>query len=293
MTNTPIHIEEKELIKVLTEAITEVMTNAYNELEEGINVRDDRKVTMTDEHEYGVDTSLINNPTCTKDIIPNIEVWSIFKRKDNGEGNANPLIYAMKREKGYKTTNPKVLYKRINEICEKYVKEHGPYNVTVVVPTTSELNKYIVGVFKRYSPSTTIIDDLVAKMTKEEVDDWIYQADSLFRRYYKKRYPQAYKLFKEYCSRMAGDSFRYHLIKDMEMRKVIDKTIKVNSEVWGDYSEAINDKHVLVIDDSVTTGRTIGQVCNIIGEYYEPSSITVLTLFSPLYNSEGNELVNK
>lgn len=48
--------------------------------------------------------------------------------------------------------------------------------------------------------------------------------------------------------------------------------------------EAINDKNILIIDDSITNGQTLREAYKIIAEGYEPKSITILTLMSPLYN---------
>ena len=89
-----------------------------------------------------------------------------------------------------------------------------------------------------------------------------------------------------------GDTFRFHLIKDMEMRKVIEHTIKISDEFYGQYVDAINEKNILIIDDSIALGSTIKQACQIITDAYTPKSISVLTLFSPLYTSSG-ELKNK
>lgn len=87
-----------------------------------------------------------------------------------------------------------------------------------------------------------------------------------------------------------GDTFQFHKIGDMEMRKVIEHTIKLSDEFYGKYIDAINGKNVLVIDDSLTHGNTIREACKIIANAYTPKSITVLTLFSPLYEEDGEVL---
>ena len=70
------------------------------------------------------------------------------------------------------------------------------------------------------------------------------------------------------------------------MRKVIEHTIKISDELYGKYIDAINDKNILIIDDSLTFGNTIREACKIITEAYTPRTITVLTLFSPLYKEK-------
>ena len=44
-----------------------------------------------------VDTSANDDPTVLTDFIPNVVVWSIFKRRDDGWGDGNPLLYALKK----------------------------------------------------------------------------------------------------------------------------------------------------------------------------------------------------
>ena len=86
---------------------------------------------------------------------------------------------------------------------------------------------------------------------------------------------------------MPIDTFQFHKIPDMEMRKCIEHTIKLSDDFYGEQVDAINGKHVLVIDDSLTTEGTIKQACQIIADDFTPASITVLTLFSPLYDETG------
>lgn len=81
---------------------------------------------------------------------------------------------------------------------------------------------------------------------------------------------------------MKDGTFRLHLIKDMNMRKTIEHTIKLSDRFYGKYMEAINGKNILIVDDSITNGQTITEAYKIIAECYEPKSITILTLMSPL-----------
>ena len=87
------------------------------------------------------------------------------------------------------------------------------------------------------------------------------------------------------------NGFQFHKIADLEMRKVIENTIKLNDQYYGKYIDAINDKNVVIVDDSITLGQSLKESYNIIQTYYSPKSISVVTLFSPLYDSEGKKLV--
>ena len=74
-------------------------------LNEGIDVKLDRRVFVTDKHEKLVDTSITNNPTVITTLIPNVEVYSVFQRKEGDVGDGNSLLYALKKEKGYVLVN--------------------------------------------------------------------------------------------------------------------------------------------------------------------------------------------
>lgn len=66
----------KEIRDIIMESVNKI-------LKEGIVVDTYDNVTMTDKHEKLVDTSVENNPTLLKDFVKDINVWSVFKRKDD------------------------------------------------------------------------------------------------------------------------------------------------------------------------------------------------------------------
>lgn len=276
-------ISEQELISIIKNDIFE---------NDGIDMSLQRQVTLTDKHENLVNISLVDNPTCTKDVIPSIEVWSLFQRKAGGISDGNPMLYALKKEKGYSLTNPKIVYKRIEDLCEQFIQNHTNMATTLAIPSTNPLNKYLLNTLKKKCKNTMIIENLLVKMSVQEVDDYIFQEDSLFREKYKTQYEQAYEMFANYCLKMKDGIFRIHLIEDMKMRKVIDNTIKVADQFYGKYLSAINGKDILIIDDSVTTGQSLREAYQIIADCYEPRSITILTIISPLYIEDGECLKN-
>lgn len=283
----------KELHKYISEELEDIKQIIEDFLiSEGIEVDIDRNVTMTDSHEKLVDTSIENNPTVITSMIPNIEIYSIFKRKEEDVGDGNPLLYALKNEKGYKLTNINKVKNRIEYIVKEFFKKHGKRDITIMVPSTNKLNEYFAKVVASHCINPNYIGDIVAKMSIEEVDDSIFAEDSKFRHYYNRKFEAAYKQFKEYCRKMPGTAFRFHFIKDIQMRKVIEHTIKKNDKYWSNYIEAFNDKDLIIVDDSITLGNTIMETCKIVSECYTPKSITILTLMSPLYTENGKELAN-
>ena len=227
-----------------------------------------------------IDTSISNNPSVLTDIIPNVVVWSIFKRKSGECGDGNSLVYALKNEKG-------AVFSRIEFIVNRFFENNNGVDVTIAIPSTNQLNKSFASIVARKCTNPKYIDNLFIKMTTEEVADYVFQEDSLFRRKYKNFFKQKYEALLKDMNDMPYDTFQFHKVRDIEMRKVIEDTIKLSDEFHGQYIEAINDKNILIIDDSLSLGQTIKEACNIITSAYTPKSITILTLFSPLYDEEG------
>ena len=286
MSKEIIKLTEKELKNFIVETINKI-------LKEGIVVDDYDKVTMTDKHEKLVDTSVENNPTLLTNFVKDINVWSIFKRKDDDWGDGNPLLYALKNEKGYRLTNPNKVFNRIEYVVRKFFETQPNMDVTIAIPSKNKLNSFFAKVVSKYCQNPTYIDNVLVKMSTDEVYDYVKQEDSAFRQFYGNLYPQKIKILKAYFRKMTDGYFQFHKVHDMEMRKLIEHTIKLSDEFYGEYIDAINDKNVLIIDDSLTLGQTIKESCKIIAEAYTPKSISVLTLFSPLYCEGGNELKNE
>ena len=76
--------------------------------------------------------------------------------------------------------------------------------------------------------------------------------------------------------------FSRHLIKDSEMRDVLDFTLKASEDRYAKFANKINGQHILLVDDTISRGQTIMEACRIMRESYAPKSITVLTLLSKL-----------
>ena len=55
-------------------------------------------------------------------------------------------------------------------------------------------------------------------------------------------------------------------------------------------SVTMTDRHEKLVD---TSASTIKEACKIISSAYTPKTIPVLTLFSPLYDENGDELQNQ
>lgn len=78
------------------------------------------------------------------------------------------------------------------------------------------------------------------------------------------------------------------MIDNTKMRKSIINTLIVDETKTLKYSEHINDKNVLLIDDSITHGQSIRGAIHALSNMYSPQSVSVLTMFSQLYVSDGS-----
>lgn len=245
-------------------------------------------VWFTPTEERYVDTSLENNPTIDKEIMTDVEVWSIFRHaKDGRKEDGNPLIYALKSEKGwefYEESDREAIEKQFELIAEKLAKIH-PIGVTILIPSGNELNRHIAEVIMSKSKDSHLIDGAISKLTVEEVDEIVLKKDSKFRSFYGDEFDEAYNRLESYFDDMdseRGGMFSRHLVKDSEMRNVLTDTCKVSALRCARKSKYITDKDILIIDDTLGIGQSIKSACQVMIESYAPKSITVMLTHPPI-----------
>lgn len=259
-------------------------------IDEGIDVEWNRGgggiVSWTRKHEFNVDTSVQNNPTVDAELIPGVEVWSIFKRKKGTYcRDGNPLVHALKHEFGwkFKTENDERAVKRqFNKIAEKFVREHK-HEIVILVPSSNRLNNYIVDVILRKEPDCDYMEGFAKKLTTEEVFDAVVDGNNSFTRKYANVYEERLNELVMYLKNMDkhhNGIFVRHEIKNEEMRNVLDRTLKMSDAVQAMDANKINGADLLIIDDTISRGQTIKEMVKLIQTSYSPKSITVLTLFS-------------
>ena len=135
------------------------------------------------------------------------------------------------------------------------------------------------------STNGELIEGAICKLTTQEVDDIVLGFKSKFREYYKKDFNAAYYRLGTFLDEMDKErkgTFSRHLIKDSEMRDVLDFTLKVSQDRFAEFANKINGQNILIIDDTISRGQSIKEACKIMMESYAPKSITVLTLLSKL-----------
>jgi len=265
-------------------------------------------VSYNPRHSKGIDTSLERNPTSFDLEVPKIklldgklQVFSVFKRTKMkspfGSPDGNPLVYAFKDENNYrfKTEYDKlVIQQLISQILDKFVKSYFAAlsgNVaTIVCPSENELNsKFAEALAKAASANDKKMNLFDSVLTKLSVDTVVHDvfdnANSPMNRWLvsigKRAAREMRRQLDEYFDRMRKEHnnvFSYHFIKNPDLRNIITKTMSIEEHTHA----GIDGKHVLVVDDTVSRGKTLAEAYELICTSYNPASITALTLFSPL-----------
>lgn len=271
--------------EIVNKTVTQVLDTIINE---GIDFDPQTKtVSYNPSHEENVDTSIEHNPTKDKSIVQNVDVWSIFKRKKGLRGDGNPLVYALKGEGGWtfrSESDRMAIEHQFDAIATKFATMY-PIGVTILMPSGNELNTHIADIVKSKSQNAEVIEGLICKVTTEEVDEIVLDFNSKFREFYKDDFNSKYYELCRYLDLMdkkRNGYFSRHLIKNKQMRDILDLTLKLSDDKFAEFANKINGQDILIIDDTISRGQTIKEACHIMMESYAPKSITVLTLLSKL-----------
>ncbi len=260
-----------------------VDTNEPLYIVEGININTDTKtVSLTDEHDNGVDFSLVNNPVYDK--YKNYDVISIFKRNKlidntNTQRDGNPFIYALKGNKGWKfnITNEEIFryIRRFLEICKKI---NNTYDTIVITPSSTNINERFMEVISKQVKADNIVREFLVKITKEEIidDDLINKAQII--KDYPDNYNEIITKINRAFNRMEGADFEAKVMNKEYLKYI--KYIGVNNNV--NIRPIMDDKKILLLDDTISSGNTVSQCIEGIISNFTPKSITIVTLLSQL-----------
>lgn len=279
------YTKDKNLNQIMDEIVEKEMDKTFNE---GIDFAPETKtVAYNSSHENYVDISIDNNPTIDREIVPGVQVWSIFKRKiGETQEDGNPLVCALNGE-GWtfrSEEDREAIEKQFDLIASKFVSMYQK-GITVLIPSGNELNYHIAEVVMSKSKNAELLEGAICKLTTEEVNDIVLAKKSFFRQIYKDNFNAAYKQLCVYFEEMdekRDGTFSKHFIKDSKMRNVLLNTLKVSPDRYAKDSKIINGQDILIIDDTISRGQSIKEACQIMLESYAPKSITVLTLSSGL-----------
>lgn len=260
-----------------------VDTNEPLYIVEGININsNDKTISLTDEHDKGVDFSLVNNPVYDK--YKDFDVISIFKRSKlvddtNTERDGNPFIYALKEKKGwtFDITNDEIFryIKRFLEICKKI---NNTYDTIVITPSSTNINERFMKVISKQVQAENIVREFLVKIKREEIiDDNLIDKEQITKDY-PNNYNEVITKISRSFRRMEGADFEAKHM-DKEYLKYV-KYIGVNNDL--NIRPMIDGKDILVLDDTISSGTTVSQCIDGITSNFTPKSITIVTLLSKL-----------
>jgi hypothetical protein len=240
---------------------------------EGIDIDGDSKtVKFNNNHENNVDTSSIINPTYTE--IDGIPVVSIFKRKHNKEkSDGSPLIHALKGNFGW-TIDEKSIIELFKQFLKISKKIDTKYDTIINVYSRSTLNTQFLSRLNKVVKADNHITDLFMKLEASEV---LMQATK--SNIGKENFN---KLMKALQKMIDKDNYFTYKMLPTDLRQYICTSCKVEERDDLMYSEMINDKDILILDDTISSGKTISDSVYAINETFNPKSITVITLFSKI-----------
>ena len=275
----------KSLQQILKESYNNSNANEFdNYIVEGLNINiNDKTVSLTDTHNKGIDFSLINNPVY--DTHKEFNVISIFKRTqladtNNVQRDGNPFIYALKNKNGwkFKITDEEIhkYIRRFLEICKKIKSK---YDTIIITPSSSNINEKFMKVISKQVDADKVINEYFVKLSKEEIiDDDLIDKEQL-RKDYGNSYERVLAEINRSFRRMKGKSFEAKKKIKKEYLKYIKYISTNNDENLRQY---IDNKDILLLDDTISSGETISQCIDGILSNFIPKSITIITLLSKL-----------
>ena len=252
------------MLKSIMKSVLDYSKN-YDYFNEGVDIDYKTKlIKFTNKHEDNVCTSILLNPRVYN--FKSIEVISLFKRVENCDNtDGNPLIYALKGIK-YKLENKNELYKNLKDIIHKLDIDN---TVILNVPTSSTLNSEILNIVNDIHK--VIIQEPFIKLSGDEI---------LMETNFNNFESSEMETFIRYCNMFGEDEFQMKKIPTKY--RYLFNNIKIDN-----YDGSLNDKDIIIFDDTISSGTTILNTIKRLEEYYVFKSLRILTLFSPL--SKGNK----
>lgn len=294
-----------------------ILEHNYNKVNtefivEGIDVDVRNKIVkLNPNHNNGVDFSLKNNPIEYELNLHNnkILVTSMLKRtllginrdgkvSDEWSKNSkykdidgNSFIYALKKINGWKLEISEEALesytKHFLKLCKKLYRK---YDTIIIVPSKYDINEKFANIICKYVGTNRIIKDYFRKRDKHTMLNQL-DTDKLERELCYIGNAYNYKLFDSIMDeikeaiydKMESDYFEVKYIK--KYIKYFGSYITQNNELIGDVYNDIEDKNVLILDDTISSGETISYCVDALLTTFNPKNIEVVTLLSPLENN--------
>jgi predicted amidophosphoribosyltransferase len=220
-------------------------------------------VSMNPNHQNYVDTNDAWSPQPYYTTINGYKVISLFKNK----WEHNPLIWALKNKK-WKFKNQRYdimfLLRRLVAVTREL---HEKFDVIITTPSSSKLNNELLSKVERLVPHSKSYRNFFTKYSAKEVFENLPNV-----------YKERLMVYFQEMQRNNGGMFSYKYIP-VGLRNKIGDTIRINGDLK--LTNEINGKRILILDDTVTTGKTISDSARALMGTFTPKSITFFTLMTP------------
>lgn len=279
-----ITLTESELNKIINEHVYNIL-NEY-----GIDIDSATKtVGFNPNHQEYIDTNDSWNPKPIYNEINGYKVISVFERKESDDKlDGNPLIYALKGKYNWQLKNPRydymALMRRFIAVCKELNEE---YDVIIVTPSSTSLNIEILHKVIEFIPHKVHFERFFHKEDAKTVFADLVDIGFIERNFDEADQDKMYKAFALSFKRMEKENngiFSYKYINPIRLRGAVLNSMSINHDITNDANiySLIDNKKVLIIDDTVASGKTISDSAEALCNVFNPSSVTFFTLFSPL-----------
>lgn len=225
----------------------------------GINVYQNKSVTVDHTHQQLVDTSLEGNPT--EEVLDELHIQYVFRRKAIRDhkgtpptfGDGNPLVYALKRMHGYsiQPMYEKMLFTRATEVLGA-IKETVEADFLVDVPSSKPLCRTFLDHSSKALELPTIYSDFLAKRTIGEV---LSDFDDGLPDFHSKNEERGFKDQLGKLRKAPPETvFQMKSVDNTKVRHLFQPF-----DVTGDISH-LEGRTVLLVDDLVSSGTSVTSV---------------------------------
>lgn len=248
----------------MVDKIDNIIRESINSVLEGLDLDPVYgTVSMNADHQNYVDTNDAWSPQPYYSTINGHRVISLFRNK----WEHNPLIWALKNKK-WKFKNPRYdimfLLRRLVAVTKEL---HENFDVIITTPSSSNLNNELLSRVEKLIPHSKSYKNFFVKYSAKEVYDNLPNA-------YKKELNVYFQKMQE----VNNGIFSYKYIPP-NFRNKIGETMHTNGELK--LSKEINGKQILILDDTVTTGKTLSDSAKALMATFAPASITFFTIMIP------------
>lgn len=259
-----------------------------NFLVEGLEIDWIGKTVKINSSDKGIDFRDSINPQYYR--YNGMDVISIFKRTKLGvdrfgkDVDGNPFIKAIKHKDGWKLNITKADIDYITSNFLSIVSKIKPqYDSIVMVPSHHKINNDFMEAIQSKLNCKYFVKDLFRKAYAEEAWDSIDWNE--IKRYAREKhilYDEIVDELESGFSKMKTEWFEAKYVKKEYLRFIKTIVCLSNEISYEKCIEMFKDKHVLILDDTISTGQTVSNTSNIIKRMYGPKSVTIITLLSRL-----------